>query len=102
MEKDCQQRVLVVSSSLLCNFLARTGPMDTTLKRKKCVISLGQLTDKNIKQLKVLNSVVFPVHYRDSFYDALLRKTELSQLGMNRPPFVLTVKLSTMTSWLVL
>lgn len=55
--------------------------METSPKRKKCEISLGQLTDKNIKQLKVLNSVVFPVHYGDSFYDHLLRKPELSQLG---------------------
>lgn len=55
--------------------------MATVPKRKKCEISLGQLTDKNIKQLKVLNSVVFPVYYRDSFYEGLLRKPELSQLG---------------------
>lgn len=31
-------------------------------------ITLGVLTDKNVKQLQVLNSAIFPIKYNDQFY----------------------------------
>jgi hypothetical protein len=50
-------------------------------KQKEVKVTFGSLTEKNLGQLKVLNSVVFPVHYNDKFYASLLHSPELSQLG---------------------
>jgi len=42
----------------------------------------GDLTEKNLKQLKILNSVIFPVKYNDKFYTDLLipGKEDLTKL----------------------
>lgn len=43
--------------------------------------ALGEVTTHNIKQLKKLNSVVFPVSYNDKFYKDVLQAGELARLG---------------------
>ncbi|XP_033641369.1 N-alpha-acetyltransferase 50-like [Asterias rubens] len=43
-------------------------------------IELGAITPHNIKQLKRLNSVVFPVSYNDKFYKDVLDVGELAKL----------------------
>ncbi|KAL6042725.1 N-alpha-acetyltransferase 50 [Balamuthia mandrillaris] len=42
---------------------------------------LGHLTEKNIGQLKLLNSILFPVHYDDKFYRDLLLSPEFTRLA---------------------
>eukprot|EP00057_Strongylocentrotus_purpuratus_P000738 XP_001182209.2 PREDICTED: N-alpha-acetyltransferase 50 [Strongylocentrotus purpuratus] len=42
---------------------------------------LGDITSHNIKQLKKLNSVVFPVSYNDKFYKDVLEVGELAKLA---------------------
>jgi len=45
-------------------------------------VSLGDLTPNNIKQLKVLNSVLFPEKtFEENYYKDCLEKLEWSQLG---------------------
>ncbi|XP_044748110.1 probable N-acetyltransferase san [Coccinella septempunctata] len=44
-------------------------------------IELGNVTPHNIKQLKQLNSVVFPVSYNDKFYKDVLEAGELAKLA---------------------
>jgi hypothetical protein len=43
---------------------------------------LGDVTPHNIKQLKRLNQVVFPVSYNDKFYKDVLEAGELAKLGI--------------------
>ncbi len=42
---------------------------------------LGDVTVHNIKQLKRLNQVVFPVTYNDKFYKDVLEVGDLAKLG---------------------
>ena len=51
----------------------------TTLNRAS--IELGDVTPHNIKQLKKLNTVVFPVSYNDKFYVDVLEAGELAKLA---------------------
>ncbi len=44
-------------------------------------IELGELTQHNLKQLKVLNRDIFPVTYNEKFYKDLLDAGELCKLG---------------------
>ena len=44
-------------------------------------IDLGEVTVHNIRQLKKLNSVVFPVSYNEKFYKDVLSAGELAKLG---------------------
>ncbi|GAB0099153.1 Probable N-acetyltransferase san [Sergentomyia squamirostris] len=44
-------------------------------------IDLGDVTPHNIKQLKRLNTVVFPVFYNDKFYIDVLEAGELAKLA---------------------
>lgn len=44
-------------------------------------IELGDVTPHNIKQLKRLNQVIFPVSYNDKFYKDVLEVGELAKLG---------------------
>jgi len=39
-------------------------------------IDLGDLTEKNVAQLKLLNTNIFPVHYNEQFYAALFKQPE--------------------------
>jgi hypothetical protein len=48
---------------------------------KRVTIELGDLTQHNLKQLKVLNRDVFPVAYNEKFYKDLLGAGELCKLG---------------------
>ncbi|XKL65058.1 hypothetical protein PGB90_005144 [Kerria lacca] len=49
------------------------------MKRSK--IELGDITPHNIKQLKRLNTVVFPVSYNEKFYKDVLEAGELAKLA---------------------
>ncbi|XP_064375640.1 N-alpha-acetyltransferase 50 isoform X2 [Dromaius novaehollandiae] len=44
-------------------------------------IELGDVTPHNIKQLKRLNQVIFPVSYNDKFYKDVLEVGELAKLA---------------------
>lgn len=44
-------------------------------------IELGDVTPHNLKQLRRLNQVVFPVIYNDKFYRDVLEAGELAKLG---------------------
>ncbi|CAF1055969.1 unnamed protein product [Rotaria sp. Silwood1] len=48
---------------------------------KRVSIELGDLTQHNLKQLKVLNRDVFPVAYNEKFYKDLLGAGELCKLA---------------------
>ncbi|ESN92633.1 hypothetical protein HELRODRAFT_108045 [Helobdella robusta] len=48
---------------------------------KKGVIELGDVTSHNIKQLRRINEVVFPVVYNDKFYKDILEVGELAKLA---------------------
>lgn len=41
---------------------------------------MGDVTPHNIKQLKLLNQVVFPVSYNEKFYKDVLEAGELAKL----------------------
>jgi len=43
-------------------------------------LTFGEITHKNMGQLKVLNAVIFPVKYNDKFYSGLLHSVEFSKL----------------------
>lgn len=49
---------------------------------------MGDITQHNIKQLKRLNQVVFPVTYNDKFYKDVLEVGELAKLGECSLPHV--------------
>lgn len=44
-------------------------------------VELGDVTPHNLKQLKKLNSVVFPVFYNDKFYRNVLQEGEFCKLA---------------------
>lgn len=44
-------------------------------------VELGDLTQHNIKQLKLLNQVILPVTYNDKFYKDVLDVGDLAKLG---------------------
>lgn len=46
-------------------------------------MALGDVTHHNMKQLRKINQVVFPVSYNDKFYKDVLEAGELAKLGMN-------------------
>eukprot|EP00439_Symbiodinium_sp_Y106_P042544 s1972_g5.t1 len=50
-------------------------------KRKPLKLDLGNLTEKNIGQLKKLNTYTFPVTYKDQFYEDLKKRLEYCRLG---------------------
>jgi hypothetical protein len=45
------------------------------------VIELGDITVHNLKQLKKLNQIVFPVSYNDKFYKDILDVGQLAKLA---------------------
>ncbi len=49
--------------------------------RRTSRIELGEVTPHNIKQLKRLNQVVFPVSYNDKFYKDVLEVGDLAKLA---------------------
>uniref|UniRef100_A0A669BB63 N-alpha-acetyltransferase 50 n=2 Tax=Oreochromis TaxID=8139 RepID=A0A669BB63_ORENI len=52
---------------------------------------LGDVTPHNIKQLKRLNQVIFPVSYNDKFYKDVLEVGELAKLGTKMLNHVLNI-----------
>lgn len=56
-------------------------------KQKRLEVEFGEVHEKNVGQLKLINSIVFPVKYNDQFYRGLLRTynvadaAELIRLG---------------------
>uniref|UniRef100_A0A8C5DQF3 N-alpha-acetyltransferase 50 n=1 Tax=Gouania willdenowi TaxID=441366 RepID=A0A8C5DQF3_GOUWI len=59
--------------------------------RKISRIELGDVTPHNIKQLKRLNQVIFPVSYNDKFYKDVLEVGELAKLGTKMLNHVLNI-----------
>lgn len=47
--------------------------LDMPRNNKELKVEWGNVTEKNVKQLKVLNSVCFPVKYPESFYQNIIR-----------------------------
>lgn len=47
--------------------------------KPKARLELGDITKHNLKQLKVLNRVVFPVSYNDRFYQDILTSSTQAQ-----------------------
>jgi hypothetical protein len=45
------------------------------------VVELGDITSHNLRQLKKLNQIVFPVSYNDKFYKDILDVGQLAKLG---------------------
>ena len=45
-------------------------------------ISLDGVRDKNLMQLKKLNTVLFPVRYNDKYYTDVLASGEFTKLGI--------------------
>lgn len=48
---------------------------------REVTISLDGVRDKNLMQLKKLNSVLFPVRYNDKYYADALASGEFTKLG---------------------
>ena len=51
------------------------------LSPSRYTMELGDVTPHNIKQLKRLNQVVFPVSYNDKFYKDVLELGPFAKLG---------------------
>jgi len=49
--------------------------------RKPARIALGGLTHHNVKQLKLLNTTIFPVSYTEKFYKTVLEVGEFAKLA---------------------
>mmetsp|Transcript_14436 Transcript_14436/g.28490 ORF Transcript_14436/g.28490 Transcript_14436/m.28490 type:complete len:199 (+) Transcript_14436:50-646(+) len=52
-----------------------------TKRRKQLKLEIGHLTEKNIGQVKKLNTATFPVRYQDQFYTDLMKSLDYSRLG---------------------
>mmetsp|Transcript_25844 Transcript_25844/g.72047 ORF Transcript_25844/g.72047 Transcript_25844/m.72047 type:complete len:235 (-) Transcript_25844:68-772(-) len=50
-------------------------------RKKPLKLEIDHLTEKNLGQLKKLNIATFPVHYKDQFYQDLLKALDYSRLG---------------------
>lgn len=53
---------------------------------REMVISLDGVRDKNVMQLKKLNTALFPVRYNDKYYTDALSSGEFTKLGTNPNP----------------
>ena len=51
-------------------------------RRKPLDVSFVGLTDKNVEQLRKLNTVLFPVRYSDKFYQIDVLKPEHADVSM--------------------
>merc|ERR1712203_1087994 len=54
---------------------------DSSKKSASVRVDLGDITPHNIKLLKKINQVVFPVVYHDNFYKDVLEAGELAKLA---------------------
>lgn len=50
-------------------------------------VSLDAVRDKNMMQLKKLNTAIFPVRYNDKYYADALSSGDFSKLGFLLTPF---------------
>ena len=51
------------------------------MPENRVAVQFGDITDKNIEQLRILNSVIFPVSYNNKFYSDLLKSSHHTRLG---------------------
>lgn len=51
---------------------------------RELTISLDAVRDKNVMQLKKLNTALFPVHYNDKYYQDAIASGEFTKLGLFR------------------
>lgn len=49
--------------------------------KEQLAITFGDITDKNLEQLKVLNQVIFPINYQHKVYQDMLACGEVTQLA---------------------
>ena len=54
---------------------------DEKRARDGTVVSLDSVRDKNVQQLRKLNSVLFPVRYAESYYTDAIAAGEFARLG---------------------
>eukprot|EP00931_Biecheleriopsis_adriatica_P076842 TRINITY_DN50507_c0_g1_i1.p1 TRINITY_DN50507_c0_g1~~TRINITY_DN50507_c0_g1_i1.p1 ORF type:complete len:189 (+),score=48.06 TRINITY_DN50507_c0_g1_i1:57-623(+) len=57
------------------------GATSSTSRRKPLKLDFGNLTEKNVGQLKKLNLSTFPVLYQEKFYTDLVKSFEYCRLG---------------------
>jgi len=62
-------------------YLRRQTKNSLAMCRETSRIELGDVTPHNIKQLKRLNQVVFPVSYNDKFYKDVLEVGDMANLA---------------------
>ena len=55
-------------------------------KRHELPVVYGPVTEKNIEQLRKLNTSIFPVNYDDKFYKDVLDSGEYTKLGRSLLP----------------
>ena len=69
-------------------FLSRSSRLFVRVERKTAMgtgreasVSLDGVRDKNVMQLKKLNTVLFPVRYNDKYYADAIASGEFTKLG---------------------
>lgn len=73
MQKNrSSSEIILLKNSMESNGCFRIKPVN---------IDLGELTQHNLKQLKILHRDIFPVSYNEKFYKDLLDAGELCKLG---------------------
>jgi ribosomal protein S18 acetylase RimI-like enzyme len=73
--------VRLIASRLLSHNPEATLSFHRRMTKSRMEIALGEMTDKNVGAVRVLNENVFPVHYGDAFYANLPKYVALSQLA---------------------
>lgn len=77
----CYPKLAALRRGLQCPFSPTNLSLQITFTFFRAKIELGDVTPHNIKQLKKLNTVVFPVSYNDKFYKDVLDAGELAKLA---------------------
>jgi hypothetical protein len=63
--------------------------------------SLDGVRDKNVMQLKKLNTALFPVRYNDKYYQDAIASKDFSKLGAHPTPTLLSLFLSSLFSMIL-
>lgn len=67
------------NKSLAQTTMASESASPGVLKLKSSDVSFGDLTDKNVGQMRMLNEFLYPIRYQDKFYTDILVQHEWSQ-----------------------
>jgi hypothetical protein len=68
-----------LESALINNYPFRSSSKKG--KQKEVKLTFGQLTEKNWRQVQILNKACLPVNYGERFYQNIIPTPELTQLG---------------------